>query len=78
TPPLPVWRGDWADWWADGVGSSAYETAIARNTEALLPAVDLLATQAGDLDPALIEEAYRHLSPAEISQRIEELRMLTR
>jgi len=62
TPPLPVWRGDWADWWADGVGSSAYETAIARNTEALLPAVDLLATQAGDLDPALIEEAYRHLS----------------
>ena len=62
TPPLPGWRGDWADWWADGVGSSAYETAIARNTEALLPAVDLLATQAGDLDPALIEEAYRHLS----------------
>ncbi len=62
TSPLPVWRGDWADWWADGVGSSAYETAISRTTEALLPAVDLLATQIGDLDPALIEEAYRHLS----------------
>ncbi len=59
---LPIWRGDWADWWADGVGSSAYETAISRTTEALLPAVDLLATQVGDLDPALIEEAYRHIS----------------
>ncbi|HNB73784.1 MAG TPA: AAA family ATPase, partial [Acidobacteriota bacterium] len=26
----------------------------------------------------MLPEAYRHLSPAEISQRIEELRMLTR
>ena len=44
---LPTWRGDWADWWADGVASSAYETALNRSTEAFLPALDLLATQNG-------------------------------
>lgn len=59
---LPTWRGDWADWWADGVASSAYETSLSRTTEALLPALDLLASQAGDVDLELVEEAYRDLS----------------
>lgn len=59
---LPTRRGDWADWWADGVASSAYETSLNRTTEALLPGLDLLATQTDALDPQLIEEAYHHIS----------------
>lgn len=35
---LPVLRGDWTDWWADGVASSAYETGLNRHTHALLGA----------------------------------------
>jgi hypothetical protein len=58
----PTWRGDWADWWADGVASSAYETSVARSAESLLPGLDLLATQADEINPALIEQAYQSLS----------------
>lgn len=58
----PTWRGDWTDWWADGVASSAYETSIARTTEALLPALDMLATQANSIDPLLVEQAYQSLA----------------
>lgn len=58
---LPTWQGDWADWWADGVGSSAYETGLNRATEELLPLLDLISTQTGVLDAGLIEEAY-HLA----------------
>jgi hypothetical protein len=32
---LRVVRGEWGDWWADGVASSAYETALQRRTHAL-------------------------------------------
>lgn len=56
---LPTSVGDWTDWWADGVGSSAYETGLNRATEELLPLIDLLATQTGALDDRLVEEAYK-------------------
>ncbi len=59
---LDTWSGDWADWWADGVGSSIYETSLNRNTEELLPLLDLLATQVDGIDPALVEEAYHLVS----------------
>ncbi|MBX7234645.1 MAG: hypothetical protein K1X65_09695 [Caldilineales bacterium] len=55
---LFTWKGDWADWWADGPASSSYETALNRSTEELLPLVDLLSTQVDVLDDKLIEEAY--------------------
>ena len=58
---LVTWRGDWADWWADGVGSSIYETSLNRATEELLPALDLLAAQTDVIDPALVEEAYHRV-----------------
>ena len=59
---LVDWSGHWADWWADGVGSTMYETSLNRSTEELLPALDLLATQVKDIDPALVEEAYHLVS----------------
>lgn len=59
---LPTRRGDWADWWADGVASSAYETAVNRTTEALLPGLDLMAVQVNNLDLDLVEDAYRNVS----------------
>ncbi|HLV36835.1 MAG TPA: hypothetical protein VKY59_17050 [Spirillospora sp.] len=58
---LATWRGDWADWWADGVGSSIYETSLNRATEELLPALDLLALHTDVIDPALVEEAYHRV-----------------
>ena len=42
---LPVLRGDWLDWWSDGVGSSAYETGINRTTHQLLQVAELLGTE---------------------------------
>ena len=59
---LDEWRGDWADWWADGVGSSIYETSLNRETEELLPLLDYLATQVHDADLGLIEEAWHLVS----------------
>jgi hypothetical protein len=40
---LETRRGDWVDWWSDGVASSAYETGINRGTHELLLAAELLA-----------------------------------
>ncbi|MCP4176427.1 MAG: hypothetical protein GY756_01565 [bacterium] len=59
---IPTWRGDWTDWWADGVASSSYETAVNRNTEALLPGLDLISTQVENIDSKLIQEAYHQVS----------------
>ena len=43
TRELPTWRGDWTDWWSDGVGSSAYETGVNRTTHELLLAAEAIA-----------------------------------
>jgi alpha-mannosidase len=39
---LPVWRGDWTDWWSDGVASSSYETGLNRTTHELLLAAEAI------------------------------------
>lgn len=39
---LPTLRGDWVDWWADGVASSAYETGLSRTTHELLSVTEAL------------------------------------
>ncbi len=40
---LPTWRGDWLDWWSDGVASSAYETGLNRTTHEILLMGEMLA-----------------------------------
>ncbi|MFN8457616.1 MAG: hypothetical protein U0401_23655 [Anaerolineae bacterium] len=42
------------------MASSAYETAVNRTTEALLPGLDLMAVQVNNLDLDLVEDAYRN------------------
>jgi Glycosyl hydrolases family 38 N-terminal domain len=39
---LPVLRGEWADWWAHGHGSSAYEVGVARQAQADLRVAETL------------------------------------
>jgi hypothetical protein len=39
---IPTWRGDWLDWWSDGVASSAYETGVSRGTHEHLAMAELL------------------------------------
>src|SRR6188472_3292752 len=41
---LPIRRGDWTDWWSDGVASSAYETGVNRTTHELLLAAETIAS----------------------------------
>jgi hypothetical protein len=66
---LPVWRGDWTDWWSDGAASSAYETGLNRTThELLLAAESITAWLASDgaavpgVDPARIDALYEQMS----------------
>ena len=39
---LPTWRGDWLDWWSDGVASSAYETGVSRAAHEVLSQAEAL------------------------------------
>jgi hypothetical protein len=39
-------RGDWLDWWSDGVASSAYETGMNRETHELLDVAEMLGSWA--------------------------------
>src|SRR6185437_1625513 len=39
---LPTFRGDWLDWWSDGVASSAYETGLNRGTHEILHMAEML------------------------------------
>lgn len=41
---LPVMRGEWMDWWCDGAGSTAYETAVCRQSHQLLGMAETLTT----------------------------------
>lgn len=41
---LPVHRGEWADWWSHGHGSSAYEVGISRTARAAVRTADIART----------------------------------
>ncbi len=61
----PVLSGDWVDWWSDGAGTSAHETAIYRRASELLPSVETLdawlQAQGRDrLHAEVVDEAYEN------------------
>ena len=61
----PVLSGDWVDWWSDGAGTSAHETAVYRRASELLPSVETLdawlQAQGRDRLPAdEINDAYQN------------------
>jgi len=41
---LPVMTGEWMDWWCDGVGSTAFETTVARQCHQVLGMAETLGT----------------------------------
>ncbi|CAM4005909.1 glycoside hydrolase [Saccharibacillus endophyticus] len=45
---IPVYRGDWPDWWSDGVASTAMHTQIFRGAQRTLSLVDRLDRQRGE------------------------------
>jgi hypothetical protein len=62
---LPVLRGEWADWWAHGHQSSAYEVGVGRQGQAELTAAETLrsiARFAGS--PEHVELTYEYLPAA--------------
>lgn len=53
---IPVYRGDWPDWWSDGVGSTPMQTQIFKDAQRTLRKVKRL-------DPQ-----HRIVSPSELSE----------
>jgi hypothetical protein len=45
---IPVHEGDWADWWADGLGSGARPMGYVRRAQNMLRAAQTLHAMAGD------------------------------
>ncbi|MGO4545400.1 glycoside hydrolase [Paenibacillus sp. 2TAB23] len=58
---IPVYRGDWPDWWSDGVASTAMHTQIFRNAQRTLDVVKRLDPQASYVKPERIAEAEQQL-----------------
>lgn len=65
TADLPVNRGDWSDWWVDGAGSSAEETALTRDAQDRTTDAETLGALASMTTPtdgrrqSTLDEAYR-------------------
>jgi alpha-mannosidase len=64
---LPVMRGDWLDWWCDGIASSAFESGVNRESHNLLVAAETIASwPTQDSAPAVsadrLAEVYELLS----------------
>lgn len=62
---LPVNQGDWSDWWVDGAGSSARETALTRDAQDRTADAETLGALASMTTPtdgrrqSTLDEAYR-------------------
>ncbi|RAP73590.1 glycoside hydrolase [Paenibacillus montanisoli] len=59
--PIPVYRGDWPDWWSDGVASTAIHTQIFRNAQRMLGAVNRLDPQHAFAGEAAVRDAEQQL-----------------
>ncbi len=62
---LPVYRVAWPDWWSDGFGSSARETAAARMTQARFIANQGLLAMARLLGAPLSPDLFRRMEKIE-------------
>ena len=57
-PDIPVWKGDWPDWWTDGVASAPKATRIFRHAQRQWSALEEAVGQGkASTDPALLLEA---------------------
>jgi len=57
-PEVPVWKGDWPDWWTDGVASVPKTTRIFRHAQRQWSALEEAVEQGkAATDPALQSEA---------------------
>jgi hypothetical protein len=57
---LPTLRGEWADWWAHGHGSSAYEVGVARQAQSDLRAAETIEAMSRLNWAHLAQRAQRH------------------
>lgn len=60
--PLPALTGDWPDYWADGVASTAFETAVARAGERIVSVTDMLTATLGRSDAPAQTDAVQSIS----------------
>ena len=61
-PEAPVLSGDWPDYWADGVASTAFETAVARSGERMIPVADMLNAVSPSPDTEALDQAVLDLT----------------
>lgn len=61
-PAPPSLTGDWPDYWADGVASTAHETAIARSGERLIPVADMLNALHPGADTGALDQAVQDIT----------------
>lgn len=58
---IPVYRGDWIDWWADGVNSTPAELMIFRNAQRTKRLVEMLDPDHKTVSERERDEIYRYL-----------------
>ncbi|WP_309119801.1 glycoside hydrolase [Paenibacillus sp.] len=58
---IPVYRGDWPDWWSDGVASTAMHTQIFRNAQRTLSVVKRLDPEGKSVQANEMKEAEQQL-----------------
>lgn len=59
---IPVYTGDWPDWWTDGVASTAMHTQIYRDAQRTLRVVKQLDPRCEVVEPQAIEQAEHQLT----------------
>jgi len=63
----PTFTGDWSDWWADGIGSAAYENGLNRKAHHMLRYAETLHSvlsmkdEQHEYPTAALEEAYENM-----------------
>jgi hypothetical protein len=60
-PGIPVHRGEWTDWWSEGVGSAPLDTLIFRNAQRQRHMIDMLDSDHRIVPAGRLEEIDRKL-----------------